>query len=373
VESPTTRGTVGRSDVAEAESWRGDLVSALPSRDGDATRIPTGRYTSPEFLAAELEHLWPHVWQLVCRADEIPSAGDYHEYGVGRQSFLLVRGDDGNVRGFHNVCPHRANLLRTGCGNTGARLQCGFHMWTFELDGTLARITDRETFDALDASAYNLRPVAVDEWAGWLFVHPDSEPAETLESFLDPLPSLLAAYQLAELVPVELNDTMTMAANWKVAVESFIEVYHVHAIHPQLLPNGDDVNMTYEHWARHSRMMRPYGIPSPRLGPPGSVETEEILESIFGPAPWDADSAADDDPSVRSGSARGWELFERYRDDTGTVVLPHDVTVRDVLRGYYVGTTRAPASRRASTSPGSSPISSSTTPSSSCSRTSWST
>jgi phenylpropionate dioxygenase-like ring-hydroxylating dioxygenase large terminal subunit len=320
--------------AAGTPGWQAHLVPDADSSHGAPTRIPTARYTSAAFLAAELAHLWTDVWQLVCRADELPAAGDYYEYVIGHQSFLLVRGEDGRVRGFHNVCPHRANLLRAGCGNTGARLRCGFHGWTFGLDGALERITDRDTFDPLDESAYNLRHVAVEEWAGWLFLHPQPSPTESLDEFLDPLPSLLARYRLEQLVPVELNLTMIVPANWKVAVESFIEVYHVHAIHPQLLPNGDDVNMRYDHWTRHSRMVRPYGVPSPRLGPPESVDIEEILESIFGPPPDDGNDGPDD-PSVRAGSADGWRLFERYRDEAGNLALPHDVTVRDVLRDHY--------------------------------------
>jgi len=300
----------------------------------DPERIPAGRYVSPEFLAAEHARLWSDVWQLACREDEVARPGDYAEYVVGLRSFLIVRGEDGALRAFHNVCRHRGNLLKTGCGHAGPRLVCDFHRWAYRLDGTLSRISDRETFGALDEREYGLKPAVAGVWGGWVFVHPSPATAPPLLEFLAPLPELLAPFHLEELVPVDLHVSTDVSANWKVAIESFIEVYHVHAIHPQLLPNGDDVNTRFEHWTHHSRMIRPYGIPSPRLAARGGVDPEEILASIFGPAPASGAPAAAADPSLRPDAREAWALVEPYRRD-GRIVLPEGVTIRGILREHY--------------------------------------
>src|SRR5205823_2422752 len=92
--------------------------------------VPVARYTSPAFHREEMERLWPHCWQMVCREREIAAPGDYQEYTIGRRSYLVVRGDDGVIRAFHNACAHRGMQIKSGCGNTGSHLTCIFHMWS---------------------------------------------------------------------------------------------------------------------------------------------------------------------------------------------------------------------------------------------------
>jgi phenylpropionate dioxygenase-like ring-hydroxylating dioxygenase large terminal subunit len=324
-------------------------------------KVPVDRYVSREFLEKEKTLLWPKVWQLVCREDELAEAGDYYEYLSGDQSYLLVRDADGAIQAMYNVCVHRGNIIKTGTGNLGKSIICPFHMWSYNLDGSLRKITDRETFCDLDDAKLGLKKVAVDTWAGWVFINPDADNAMPLLEFLSPIPEILAPYHLEYLTPLGLNLTTTVSANWKVAVEAFLEVYHVHAIHPQLLPNGDDVNVLFEHWELHSRMTRTFGVPSPRLG---EVELEEIVEALFGPAP-DTDAsdarpiipgegtaAAVTDPDDRrsrpSNGGSGdyfkslvhdvgspWEFLAPYRDEDGTIELPDGVTLRTIFRQFY--------------------------------------
>lgn len=315
----------------------------------DDVLVPVTRYTSEEFRDQEFERLWPRVWQIACREDEVGSPGDYYEYLIGKHSILIIRDQDGNLNAVHNVCPHRANLIRTGSGNTGTQLVCGFHKWSFELDGTLKKISDEETFCPLDESEYNLRKALVDTWGGWVFVRPDPTDAEPLLEFLSPLPELLDAYHLEHLVPTGLNLTTPVSCNWKVGIESFLETYHIHAIHPQLLPNGDDQRVLFENWERHNKQLRPFGVPSPRLGPPGAVDPDEILEALFGPrkerkaaeahverlAEATSGGSGDYFNSVVHEVGDPWEMFDQYRDEHGSLVLPDGVTIRSVMEQYY--------------------------------------
>jgi len=227
------------------------------------TRIATERYTSAAFAAREADRLWKRVWQMACRAEDIPDPGDYVEYAVGDQSFLVVRGDDGAIRAFANVCRHRGNTLRTGAGHC-RQIRCGYHGWAWALDGRLADIPDRHlTVDVADGD-YGLAEAAVGEWAGFVFLHPDPQAAPPLLEFLDGLPGQLAPYHL-ERMRATTDVTLRLACNWKVAVEAFLEVYHVQKIHPQLMPRVDDVNTAFELLGEHSRMIVPYGVPSMRL------------------------------------------------------------------------------------------------------------
>jgi len=104
--------------------------------------------------------MWKQVWQMACRAEDIPAPGDFVEYVVGDQSFLVVRGDDHTIRAFANACRHRGNTLRTGAGHCG-QIRCRYHGWTWALDGRLADIPDRHlTVDVCDDD-YHLAEAAV--------------------------------------------------------------------------------------------------------------------------------------------------------------------------------------------------------------------
>lgn len=129
------------------------LETGLFAEDLDVTPeqmiASTDRYWSPEFQALEAVQLWSKVWQIAGRVDEIPNPGDWFEYRVLDQSYVVVRGDDNRVRAFVNACRHRGNILCQGRGNSSV-LVCPFHMWQYNLDGTLRNATDEQTFCAFD-------------------------------------------------------------------------------------------------------------------------------------------------------------------------------------------------------------------------------
>ncbi|HET9769285.1 MAG TPA: SRPBCC family protein [Acidimicrobiia bacterium] len=227
------------------------------------TRVSTSRYTSAAFARREQERLWKRVWQMACRAEDIPDPGDFVEYTIGDQSFLVVRGDDNAIRAFANVCRHRGNTLKEGRGSC-TRIRCRYHGWAWELDGSLADIPDRHLTTAVADGDYGLAEAAVGEWAGFVFLHPDKATAPPLADFLGPLTGQLAPYHL-DRMRATTDITVRLACNWKVAVEAFLEVYHVQKIHPQLMPRIDDVNTAFELIGEHSRMIVPYGVPSMRL------------------------------------------------------------------------------------------------------------
>ena len=257
-----------RQAHANAEVWN---IGYPPGVDfaekhmltAEQTRLPTSRYTSEEFLAQELECLWKRTWQMVCRAEEIPEVGDYVDYAIADQEWLVVRQEDGGVKAFANACRHRGNKIRSGSGGS-TELRCQYHHWCWNLDGSLREVPDRHLFIAIDDDAYALAEAACSTWAGFVFINPDLHGAPSLEEWLGEVATQLAPFHL-DRMRATTNMSTTVSCNWKVAVEAFLEVYHVQGIHPQLMPMIDDVNTAFELLGPHSRMITPFGVPSMRL------------------------------------------------------------------------------------------------------------
>lgn len=282
----------------------------------DAYRVDTQRYYSAAFKQREDEAIWRRTWQAACREDELPEVGDWIEYGILNQSYVIVRGEDCVVRAFHNACRHRGNQLCVGKGN-GGTLVCPFHLWQYKLDGTLKQASDRETFIPFDDGDYGLLPISCGSWGGFVFVNPDPA-ATSLLDFLGPLPELLAPYDIAMMVPTGLNVVQPLKCNWKVGIDAFSESYHVQGIHPQNLPMVNDYDRRHLFLGRHRVFIAPFGSASPRLGvvdPEETVEAFGIMEKVYkGP---DAENPME-------------ALVSPYRDASGTIAFPEGVSIRSL-------------------------------------------
>jgi nitrite reductase/ring-hydroxylating ferredoxin subunit len=261
--------------------------------------VPREHFLSRDFLQRENEKLWPRVWQLACREEELASPGSFVTYDIIEETITLVRTEDGAIRAFYNVCQHRGRRLTNGCGRMKL-FRCGFHGWQWNLDGSLNKVLDRENWDGCpdftDADL-GLKPVRVATWGGFVFVTMDPE-AEPLEEFLAPVPQYLDPFELSAM-RYRWYVSVRLPCNWKVAVGAFNEGYHVAGTHPQLLQGqGDDTAWTFTH-GRHGhfgnpRPTRPFGSPSPRTGLPvpddlrpgliGYLELiDQTLKAIYSP------------------------------------------------------------------------------------------
>jgi phenylpropionate dioxygenase-like ring-hydroxylating dioxygenase large terminal subunit len=231
---------------------------------GSATRIPKERYVSPTF--AELEHakLWPRVWQIACTVDHVAAAGDWFEYRAGRLSVVIVRGDDGTLRAFQNVCRHRGNLICEGSGEGLAEFRCPFHRWAWDLDGRLREIPSRAWFGPLADTEVALVPVQVETWARLVFVNLDLG-AAPLAEYLEGVPDDTNWAGL-DAFRCSVTTTTSVPCNWKVVADGFSETYHVQGIHREMLGSIDDIHAKQHVWGRQSVSYQDYGVPSPRLG-----------------------------------------------------------------------------------------------------------
>ena len=291
----------------------------IEARPG-TVRIPRDRYTSPEFHRLEIDAVWKRVWQMACREDQVAAPGDFVEYTIGDQSVLILRGGDDRVRAFPNTCLHRGNRLVSGCGNAGNELRCRYHLWAYNLDGSLKDIPDRNGFPGVEDAECQLPEFHCDTWGGFVFVNFTEDP-EPLTEFLGPLVGQLAPYHLEKMVPT-FSTTTPISANWKVVVEAFLEVYHVMGIHPQLLPMLDDVRTTFENYETHSRMIVPFGVPSARIE--DDVTPADVLTALLeagGSQPM-TDGDVHMDPVA---------MFSGMINDDGTLNLPEGMTVRDFI------------------------------------------
>jgi glycine betaine catabolism A len=195
--------------------------------------LPAAAYHDEDVLTWERHHLFAEAWVCIGRGDGLADAGTRRAVAVGDDAVLLVRGDDGRLRGFFNVCRHRAHELAP-CGSTSTHrsIQCPYHGWRYGLDGSL-RSTPR--FDAppgFDPADYGLVPVAVEEWHGWVMVNVSGD-APPVSEFLAGIEPLVAPYEPERLV-VGATHHYEIAANWKVVVENYQECFHCPNIHPEL-------------------------------------------------------------------------------------------------------------------------------------------
>lgn len=203
----------------------------------DAAILRDGRVAADSFWSeaqheAERDAIYRRCWLYMVRAEDLPEPGDYvvRNVEICGVSVLIVRGKDDVLRAFHNVCRHRGMPVADGpCGKAEA-FRCPYHSWTFRLDGSLKAIPNQRRFPALDAGDLGLVPMAIDIFAGFVFINLDPQPALSLRAFLGGIAPLLEA---TTLVPFTHRDSLSyeVAANWKAGLDPQYEGYHVGTVH----------------------------------------------------------------------------------------------------------------------------------------------
>jgi len=198
-----------------------------------AARLLPGRaYHDDAFYAFERERFFGRDWQVVGRDEDVPASGSYILATVDDEPLIVVRGRDGIVRAFYNVCQHRGTAVAEEPCGTVVRLQCPYHAWIYDLEGNLIRAKHTDDLAEFDFGSYGLRPVRLAAWGGFLFVSL-AETGPTLEEQLGDLVDHFARFDLAGLRSAR-TATYEVDANWKFIAENYSECYHCPGIHPQL-------------------------------------------------------------------------------------------------------------------------------------------
>jgi choline monooxygenase len=193
--------------------------------------LPWSWYVDPDVLRVEQERVFRRFWQYAARADQVAEPGQFVATRAGDVPVVVVRGTDGELRAFLNVCRHRGSLVCEGEGRRET-LQCPYHAWTYELDGTLRTAPRIDAEPGFDRDGIALVPLAVESWGPFVFVNPDAEAAPLAEA-LGEVPELLAdaGVDVGALVFHHRSEG-EYAANWKICAENFLECYHCQVAHP---------------------------------------------------------------------------------------------------------------------------------------------
>ena len=222
-----------------------DVLAQVPFRVTDPELIPTQRYYDPEFFELERKHLWPRVWQMACRLEEIPEVGDYTVYTILDHSVLMLHTANG-VKAFKNACRHRGVRLANGPGHCGQDgLTCPFHGWRWNADGENIFVFGREIFrpELLERAEIDLVPIRTELWAGCAFINFDDN-APPLRECLGPVAERMDARH-ADKLKMDWWFGTVLPTNWKLANEAFQEGYHTMQTHPQLHKLGYKSNRAY--------------------------------------------------------------------------------------------------------------------------------
>ncbi len=209
-------------------------VEKVLERYDRALTLPGEAYSSRAVFDWEVEHFFEGSWACIGRAADLGviAPGNQRAVRVGRQSFVLVRGDDGVLRGFHNICRHRGHeLLAVDEQRTQRGIRCPYHAWVYGLTGDL-RAAPRFDMPQFDKTAFPLVDVRVAEWHGWVFLNASGD-APPFEEHVGNLEMVIDGYA-PETLRLGASHEYELAANWKIVVENYLECYHCDEIHPEL-------------------------------------------------------------------------------------------------------------------------------------------
>jgi phenylpropionate dioxygenase-like ring-hydroxylating dioxygenase large terminal subunit len=217
--------------------------------------FPAAWYSDPAIHRVDLERIFRRSWQVVCAAARVAAPGDHAVGRVGDVPVIIVRGEDGVLRGFINVCRHRAFPLAS-CDGHRKTLQCRYHAWTYDLDGSL-RVAPRSEHEVgFDRASYGLLPIAVEVLGGFVWAHGDPD-APSLASEHPLLHGLVEEWGLdggAYTVQRERH-YFDVAANWKIFVENSSECYHCPTVHKASFGDAYDVSVEEYTYVNTDRLL----------------------------------------------------------------------------------------------------------------------
>jgi phenylpropionate dioxygenase-like ring-hydroxylating dioxygenase large terminal subunit len=210
-----------------------------PTHVGGHPTVPWSWYSDPAILALEMERIFRCSWQYVGHLGELQGPGSYFASATGPVPIVITLDADGALRGFVNICRHRGAIVATEAGKRGT-IQCPYHAWTYGLDGCLRAAPRGGEDPAFDAGRMGLMPVSVGTWGPFVFANPDPH-AEPLSSALGDLPEVVAEHGLdVDSLRFNLRSRYEIRANWKIALENYLECYHCPVSHPGLVEVIDE-------------------------------------------------------------------------------------------------------------------------------------
>ncbi len=213
-----------------SDAARLTIVDHDPHRD---LSLPGWIYHDPEFFRVEMERVIRPAWQIVCHESEIDRPGDWRSLDYLGESVIVIRGIDGEVRAFANVCRHRGSRLVDGEQGCARRLTCPYHGWTYGTDGRLIGVPHKEDYPGLDTGQWGLLPVELDSWRGFLFVRLEGGGPKVAET-MAPYEAEIAPYRLEEVRALGRITLRPRPVNWKNVADNYSDGLHIPVAHPGL-------------------------------------------------------------------------------------------------------------------------------------------
>lgn len=248
-----TAATADIMQRMEFEAARKDPPAGFPK----LPPIPAGRYTDARFLELERERMWKRAWLYACHADQIPDPGDWMLVRNSGSPIIVLRDLSGEFRAFYNTCQHRGAPLVTEDAGNGRGFVCGYHGWSYTLDGRLVAVRDRRDFPDFEFDCHSLRSVRCETIGKIIFINEDPD-AEPLAEHIGSMAAELEQFEFDRLNFVE-SRSYEVECNVKVLLDAFLEVYHLKSIHQRSVDRFLDYRgMTAMLWPKgHSRMVTP--------------------------------------------------------------------------------------------------------------------
>lgn len=196
--------------------------------------LPAWTYDDPDFFAAEVDKVFRPSWQVVCHESDIPQPGDWQTLDWLGESIIVVRGADGEVRAFHNVCRHRGSRIVDGTEGCARKLVCPYHAWTYELDGRLTGVPGKADYPGLDTAQHGLAPVEHEVWHGFVFIRLRDDGGPSVAAMMAPYADQVAPYRFAELRALGRVTLRPREVNWKNVADNYSDGLHIPVAHPGL-------------------------------------------------------------------------------------------------------------------------------------------
>lgn len=232
------------------------------SRLSRASTLPSSWYVDAETLELEKQRVFGSTWQLVGRVDQVARPGDYFTASIMDEPIIVARGQDERLRAFSNVCRHRAGPVAAGGGNRNV-FQCGYHGWSYSLDGRLLGTPEFDGVECFNKEAICLPAFRVETWGALVFVNLD--PLSTpLSEALEDLPSRISHCDLSTMTFAARKDWY-VECNWKVYVDNYLEGYHIPIVHSGLNREIDYVRYRTETRGNYSIQHSPIKESASRL------------------------------------------------------------------------------------------------------------
>jgi choline monooxygenase len=237
-----------------------------------AETLPSALYTQPESLLLELPAIFQKSWQLAGHISQIPSTGDSLCISIAENPVIVLR--DGNqIRAFYNVCKHRGGPVSIKKGTTSV-MQCGYHGWTYKLDGSLRGVPQFDRVELFDKQDFGLVPVNVSIWQGLIFINLHEDPEITTDTLLAGISERISPLSL-DSMQYHSRTVDLIECNWKVYIDNFLEGYHIPVVHPELATLLDYKNYLTETSETYSLQYSPFS--SDKTDNPYNAENGEAF------------------------------------------------------------------------------------------------